>query len=182
MPIADCSFLHLNEHTSATDIKAYFNEIPDQDMGVLSEAGCPCVADPGADLVLLAHAKGIEVVPLVGPSSIILALMASGLNGQRFAFHGYLSKDKNERLKKIKSLEHTSLQENQTQIFMETPYRNQTLFEEIITTCHPETYLSAAMDLTGPEQYTKTLTVHTWRSLKPSFHKRPTLFLIQSKK
>ena len=127
-PIKECVFFELSEHTPFQEAKKFFEGNLNYDIGIISEAGVPCVADPGAEIVALAHAKNIEVVPLVGPSSILLALMGSGFNGQNFAFNGYLPKEKDERIKKLKELERRVFAENQTQIFMEAPYRNQNLF------------------------------------------------------
>ncbi|HOW35053.1 MAG TPA: SAM-dependent methyltransferase [Candidatus Omnitrophota bacterium] len=176
---ADCTFLLLNEHTPAAEIQKYIKTIADKNAGIISESGCPCVADPGADLVLLAHKHGMELIPLVGPSSITLALMASGLNGQNFAFNGYLPKEKNLRIKKIKDLERRSAQENQTQIFMEAPYRNDNLLKDVLASCEAATLLCVACDLTAPTQWIKTATVNEWRRIEISLDKRPALFLIQ---
>ncbi len=182
IPFAECAFFLLNEHSSPLDIEKSFFRIQENDMGLISQAGCPCVADPGSDLVLLAHRRNIQVVPLVGPSSILLGLMSSGLNGQNFAFHGYLPKDKTERLKKIKVLEERSYREGQTQIFMETPYHNQKLFEEVVASCDPKTFLCLAVDLTSQEEFIKTQPIKTWKnSSPPVLQKRPALFLIQKK-
>ena len=177
-PVQECVFFEVSEHTKTEDTRKFLEDNKNREMGVMSEAGCPCVADPGADVVMWAHEKGWEVVPLVGPSAIILALMSSGLNGQNFAFNGYLPKDKNERAKKIRLLEKRSREENQTQIVMETPYRNQSLFEELLTTLQSTTLLCIAMDLTGQKQCVKTQHVSQWR--KAGFHvdKVPTLFLL----
>ena len=180
-PIAECTFHLLNEHTSRQEIEPLFKKILGQDFGIISESGCPCIADPGADIVLLAHQNNIEVIPLVGPSSILLALMASGLNGQNFAFHGYLPKEKEARRKKIKELENRSFHEQQTQIVMEAPYRNQNLFEDILSSCHSGTLLCIACDLTNTGQYIKTYPVKMWRNQNPPINKRPALFLIQKR-
>ncbi len=177
-PIQECTLFELSEHTSTMQAKEFFETNCHQDIGIISEAGVPCVADPGAEVVRLAHEKNMEVVPLVGPSSIILALMASGLNGQNFAFHGYLSKEKNERVKKIKELEQLAQQNDQTQIFMETPYRNQNLFEELLGNLLGRTRLCIAADLTSPHQFVKTLTIQEWKKLNHKFEKHPALFLI----
>lgn len=175
-------FLPLNEHTPQREIEQYLRIVCEQDSGIISEAGCPCVADPGSALVLLAHQKGITVVPLVGPSSILLALMASGLNGQNFAFVGYLPKERPGRIARIKMLENRSLAEQQTQIFMETPYRNEQLFADILNTCHPQTLLCLAVDLTGPEASVKTCSVAEWKKSHPQLHKKPAIFLLFRKK
>ena len=181
IPIQQCVFVNLNEHTQSVEIKKIFEEAGHQDIGIISEAGCPCVADPGSELVLLAHQKDWEVVPLVGPSSIMLALMASGLSGQNFCFHGYLPKEKDLRVQKIKMLQKRSLLENQTQVFMETPYRNDSILEDIINCCDSETLLCIACDLTAPTQFVKTLSMKEWKVRKSSLHKRPTVFLMQKK-
>jgi 16S rRNA (cytidine1402-2'-O)-methyltransferase len=179
LPLPECTFFVVNEHSSAQDIKDIFTRVAGHDFGIVSDAGCPCVADPGAELVALAHQHNLQVVPLVGPSSIILALMASGLNGQSFAFNGYLPKERDERIKKIKSLEKRSLTEHQSQIFMDTPYRNQHVFDDILSSCHPQTLLSVAVDLTGKEEYIKTLPVKGWIKAAVALPKKPALFIIQ---
>ena len=148
------------------------------DVGIISEAGVPCVADPGSQIVEFAHQYQIEVCPITGPSSILLALIASGFNGQNFAFNGYLPIDKKERSKKIKELESLSKKNRQTQIFMETPYRNLQLFESILKTCSKITKLCIASDITLPSEYIKTRTIEEWRSIRPEIHKKPSIFLI----
>ena len=147
-PLAECRFLDLNEHSDPKQVQEYAKILKEEDCAIISEAGCPCVADPGADLVFIAHQNQIEIIPLVGPSSILLALMASGLNGQNFAFNGYLPKDRQERTQKIKVLEERSHKENQTQIFMETPYRNQNILEDLLATCQDKTSLCIACEIT----------------------------------
>lgn len=148
-------------------------------VGLLSEAGVPAVADPGAKIVKLAHKKRIQVIPLVGPSSILLAMMASGMNGQNFAFNGYLPIDKSERKKAIKHLERLSKEKNQSQIFIETPYRNEKMFTDLKSTLNPETNLCIAVDITLPTEYIKTFLVRKWKLEKPDLHKRPAIFIIQ---
>jgi 16S rRNA (cytidine1402-2'-O)-methyltransferase len=148
-------------------------------VGLLSEAGVPAVADPGATIVKLAHEKGIQVVPLVGPSSILLALMASGMNGQNFAFNGYLPIDKVDRKKAIKELERLSKDRNQSQIFIETPYRNEKMFSDLKSTLTPQTRLCIAADITLPDEYIKTYTIAEWKKQQPDLHKRPAIFIIQ---
>lgn len=149
------------------------------DVGIISEAGCPGIADPGAELVNLAHRKGIRVVPLVGPSSILMALMASGMNGQCFAFHGYLPKEESERNKAISRLETESAQRNQTQLFIETPYRNEKLFSALLAQCRPQTLLCVATDVSLPGEQIQTLTVAQWKAQPiPQLNKRPSLFLL----
>ena len=178
MRLDACVFFAYNEHVAAKEIEGFFKEASGQDIGVISEAGCPCVADPGAEVVLWAHQHNLEVIPFAGPSSILLALMASGLNGQNFAFNGYLPKDKEQRLSKIKALEKRSFLEQQTQIFMETPYRNDALLEDIISCCNPETFLCVAADLTSPTQWIKTLPIREWKTAKSSLKKKPAMFLL----
>jgi len=175
-------FFVLNEHTPLKEAKTFFDKNLDKDMGLISESGVPCVADPGAEVVLWAHRHNIEVVPLIGPSSIFLALSASGLNGQNFAFSGYLPKEKEERAKKIRELEKRSAAEKQTQIFMETPYRNESLFKELLEICHPDALLCAAIDLTGQDQEIKTLPVSAWRKANFAWKKKPALFLLLKNK
>jgi 16S rRNA (cytidine1402-2'-O)-methyltransferase len=147
-------------------------------VGLMSEAGCPGVADPGAEIVEKAHRMGIKVVPLVGPSSILLALMASGFNGQSFTFHGYLPIDKVLRSKKIKELENLAERNKQTQLFIETPFRNNPMLEEILKTAHPQTRLCIACDLTSADEFVQTKTVAEWQKKVPDLHKRPAIFLI----
>ncbi len=149
-------------------------------VGILSEAGVPGIADPGATVVKQAHEKGIQVIPLVGPSSILLAMMASGMNGQNFAFNGYLPIDKADRKKKIKELERLSRDKDQTQIFIETPYRNEKMLDQLKSSLSPNTYLCVACDISLPTEYIKTLTINEWKSEKPDLHKRPAIFIIQA--
>ena len=146
---------------------------------MLSEAGVPAVADPGAAIVSLAHEKGVQVVPLVGPSSILMAMMSSGMNGQNFAFVGYLPIDKADRKKAIKELERLSKDKNQSQIFIETPYRNEKLFTDLKSSLTPTTQLCIATDITLPTEYIKTKEVKDWKHEQPDLHKRPTIFIIQ---
>jgi 16S rRNA (cytidine1402-2'-O)-methyltransferase len=148
------------------------------DVGLMSEAGCPGVADPGAEIVEKAHRMGIKVVPLVGPSSILLALMASGFSGQSFAFHGYLPIEKADRSKRIRELENLSERNDQTQIFIETPFRNNPLLEEILKTAHPKTRLCIACDLTSATEFVQTKTIAEWQKRIPELHKRPAIFLL----
>ena len=150
-----------------------------QDAGVLSEAGCPGVADPGAELARAAHQRGIQVVPLVGPSSLLLALMASGLNGQSFTFHGYLPIDRSRRAAAIKQLERVALAQHQTQLFIETPYRNLPLLEDLLAQLHPTTRLCVAASLTAPHEFIRTDTVAGWKKQElPQIHKQPAVFLV----
>ena len=148
-------------------------------VGLLSEAGVPAVADPGATIVKLAHEKGIKVVPLVGPSSILMALMSSGLNGQNFAFNGYLPIDNSERKKSIKELEKLSKDKNQSQIFIETPYRNEKMFTDLKSVLSPGTLLCIAIDISLPKEFIKTYTIAHWKRQSPDLHKRPAIFIIQ---
>jgi 16S rRNA (cytidine1402-2'-O)-methyltransferase len=169
----------LNKYTEPEILPQYLQPcLQGQSVGILSEAGCPGVADPGAVIVRLAHQKGIQVVPLVGPSSIILALMASGLNGQNFAFNGYLPIEPQERKRMIKDLEKRSRELGQTQLFMETPYRNDKLYAELIRTLRPDTLLCIAADLTLRTQWIRTKTISQWKGMAPGLHKRPAIFAI----
>lgn len=161
------------------DYNRIFRSVKDgKDIGLMSEAGCPGVADPGADVVAEAHKRGIKVVPLVGPSSILLALMASGFSGQKFAFHGYLPIDKGERAKKIKDLEHQSSKEKQTQIFIETPFRNHALFDDLLRNCKGGTKICVACNLTAVDEQVLTLSASEWKNRKWDLHKKPTIFLM----
>ncbi len=146
-------------------------------IGIISEAGCPGIADPGADIVRIAHQKGIKVVPLVGPSSLLLAMMASGLNGQNFAFNGYLPIDKQERKKAIKELERKAF-EGQSQLFIETPYRNQQMFSELVSTLQKSTLLCIATDITLPTESIRTQSIQDWKQMDVNLQKRPTIFII----
>ena len=177
-PIDDSQFFELNQHTDRSKIEPYLKPLLDgNDMGIISEAGCPAVADPGADIVALAHRKGIRVVPLVGPSSILLAQMASGFNGQSFAFVGYLPIEAAERQKRLRKLEHRAKEENQTQLFIETPYRNMKLFDELTATLRGDTRLCIACDITLESEYIETRTIGEWKQKKPQdLNKRPTIF------
>lgn len=169
----------LNKFTEAEEIPQFLEPCKRGfDIGIISEAGCPGVADPGASVVQLAHKKGIQVVPLVGPSSIILALMASGMNGQNFAFNGYLPIDTAERKKSIKRLEKISRDTGQSQIFMETPYRNDKLLAELIKVLHPNTRLCVACDITLPTESIATKTAGDWKKTDAQLHKRPVIFII----
>ena len=150
-----------------------------KDAGIISEAGCPGVADPGAEVVKYAHQKNIKVVPFAGPSAILLSLMASGFNGQQFAFHGYLPIEKRDRVQALRALEKEMQQRNQTQIFMETPYRNNKLLEDLLQTLHPETRLCIAANITSPEhEFIQTKTIQQWNGKLPDIHKQPAVFLI----
>lgn len=180
-PIDDTTFFVLNEHTHREEIEHYLDGISEgKNIGVLSEAGLPCVADPGAMAVRLAQQRGIEVVPLVGPSSLMMALMASGFNGQNFAFVGYLPIDKPERVHAIKALETRAHHENQTQIFIETPYRAAQTIELLANTCNPNTMICVATDITLDTQFIKTATAAHWKKHLPDINKRNTVFLLFS--
>jgi 16S rRNA (cytidine1402-2'-O)-methyltransferase len=178
--IDSLSFHILNEHTRPEEVASLLAPLLEgEDMGLLSDAGLPCVADPGALVVSQAHENGVKVVPLTGPSSVFLALMASGFNGQNFAFHGYLPIDKKERIAKIKDLEKDAYQHEQTQIFIETPYRNQQMMEALTETCLPQTKICIAIDLTLPGETILTHTTKQWNSNKwPDIQKKPAVFLI----
>ena len=179
-PLPEIRLYPLNKYTSQQALSTYLNTaLTGKNMGVISEAGCPGIADPGAEIVMMAHEKGIRIVPLVGPSSILLALMASGLNGQNFAFNGYLPIDRHEKVKKIKDLETLSRQKKQTQLFIETPYRNQKLLTEILSTCNSNTLLCIATDITLPSEQIATKTIESWKKKLPDINKRPAIFLIQ---
>ncbi|SRR5258706_511305 len=171
-------FYTLNKDTKDAELAEMFAPVfSGQNMGVLSESGCPGVADPGALAVNFAHQKNIEVVPLVGPSSILLALMASGLNGQQFSFHGYLPIDSKEASQKIKILEKESLQKKQTQIFIETPYRNNQMLKHLIDSLHLSAQLCIALGLTSKTEFIKTKTIGEWRKSVPALPKEPAVFL-----
>ena len=147
-------------------------------IGLLSEAGVPAVADPGASIVKLAHERGVQVVPLVGPSSILMAVMGSGMNGQNFAFNGYLPIDKSDRKRAIKELEKISRDKNQSQIFIETPYRNEKMLDDLRAILSPDTRVCVACDITLPSEYIKTFTIKEWKNKKTDLHKRPAIFIL----
>lgn len=169
----------LNKYTEDFEISNFLDACKaGKPMGLLSEAGCPGIADPGAEIVKLAHQNNIQVVPLVGPSSIILALMSSGMNGQNFAFNGYLPIDKAERKSALKRLEKLSFEQNQTQLFIETPYRNNKMLEDICSLLHQNTRICIACDITLPTEYIKTQPVNEWKKTKIDLHKRPSIFAI----
>lgn len=172
-------FFELNKHTSPADISGFLKPLIDgKPMGVISEAGCPAVADPGADVVAIAQRKGLKVVPLVGPSSIILSVMASGFNGQSFAFHGYLPIKPDERAKRLRQLEQRVYSEEQTQLFIETPYRNNKMVDDILRNCRPQTRLCIAANITCEGEYVRTRTVKEWKGHVPDLSKIPCIFLI----
>lgn len=177
---SDLTLYPLNKFTDESLLPAYLEACKNGiDVGLLSEAGCPGVADPGAEIVKIAHQMGIRVIPLVGPSSILLAMMGSGMNGQSFCFHGYLPIDKKERKQELKTLERISSERNQAQLFIETPYRNNKLLEDMLQVLHPSTRLCVACDLTLNTEYIVTKPVTDWQKTKIDLHKRPTMFIIQ---
>lgn len=179
MDIDSLTFYPLNKHTSPEAISGYLEPLlAGHSMGVISEAGCPAVADPGADVVAIAQRRNLKVVPLVGPSSIILSVMASGFNGQSFAFHGYLPIEAAERAKKLKALEQRVYNEHQTQLFIETPYRNQKMVEDILHNCRPQTKLCIAANITCEGEYIKTRSVKEWQGNVPDLSKIPCIFLL----
>lgn len=171
-------FFELNKDTSAIQVLEYFKEIGHQPVGIISEAGCPGIADPGAVAVALAHNHNIPVIPLVGPSSILLALIASGFSGQSFVFLGYLPIEKADKLKRLKQIEADVYAKNQTQIFMETPFRNQAMFEDLIASCKGDTKLCIAANITHESEFIKTRTINDWKKNKPEINKIPTIFLL----
>ena len=177
----DLQLNSLNKFTEAELIPSFLDPCLDGfDVGILSEAGCPAIADPGAEVVRLAHEKNIEVVPLVGPSSILMALIASGLNGQSFAFNGYLPIDNRSRKAAIKRFEKLSESNSQSQIFIETPYRNDSLFEELIKTLRDDTLLCIGTDITLASEFIKTKKIKDWKKETLHLHKRPTIFILQA--
>lgn len=177
-PLQEIILHPLNQHTPVHEISGYLKSIAEgKNIGVISEAGCPGVADPGAEVVAIAHDRNIKVVPLVGPSSILLSLMASGFNGQSFTFHGYLPKERGERIKKLKELEKAA-GKKQTQLFIETPYRNTHLLEDILSSCDGNTLLCIACDITLSSEFIKTKRIAEWKKQLPDINKKPTIFLI----
>ena len=177
--IDQLTFYTLNKHTNPEEVASMLRPLEEgSPMGVISEAGCPAVADPGADVVAIAQRKGLQVIPLVGPSSIILAVMGSGFNGQSFAFNGYLPIEPDERIKTLKRLEQRAYTENQTQLFIETPYRNAKMMADILKACRPQTHLCIAAGLTTQDEYIKTRTVKEWNGHLPQLEKIPCIFLI----
>lgn len=179
--IDELTFFELNQHTDLTQIQEYVKPaLNGSDIGILSEAGCPAIADPGADIVAVAQKKNLQVVPLVGPSSILMALMASGFNGQSFAFNGYLPIQNEDRIKAIRKFENRASTEKQSQIFIETPYRNNKLFELLLKTLRSETLLCVAADITLKTEFIKTSTVKNWQANSIDLSKRPCIFIVYS--
>lgn len=177
--IDDTTFLELNEHTDPNAVSDYLNPIKQgENIGLLSEAGLPCIADPGSVITRIAQQRGIEVVPLVGPSSLMMTLMASGFNGQNFAFNGYLPVDRAKREQAIRKLESRSFKERQPQIFIEAPYRNNQLLQSLVSVCHNETLICVGCDIMLPSQFIKTQMAAQWRKAMPDLHKRNTVFII----
>jgi 16S rRNA (cytidine1402-2'-O)-methyltransferase len=178
-PLQEIILHPLNQHTEPGAISSYLNAIHSgKNIGIISEAGCPGVADPGSEVVRIAHANNIKVIPLVGPSSILLALMASGFNGQSFTFHGYLPKERGDRIKKLKELEKQALQKDQTQLFIETPYRNMHVLEDLVSACDSRTKLCIACDITLDSEFIKTKTIADWKRQLPEIAKRPAIFAL----
>ncbi|MDL2281557.1 SAM-dependent methyltransferase [Parabacteroides sp. OttesenSCG-928-G06] len=177
--IDELTFYELNKHTTPEEAAGFLIPMSrGESIGIISEAGCPAIADPGADIVAIAQQKGYKVVPLVGPSSILMALMGSGFNGQSFAFHGYLPIDSNERTQMIKKLEARIYSESQTQIFIETPYRNAKLAEDFLRICRPTTRLCIASNITCNDESIRTRSIKEWKGKLPDMHKKPTIFLL----
>lgn len=169
----------IDKYADVLEINTYLDVCEEGvSIGLLSDAGVPAIADPGAEVVKLAHEKGIQVVPLVGPSSIVLAMMASGMNGQSFTFNGYLPIEGSERKREIKHLEKLSFEKNQSQIFIETPYRNGKMLDDLKSTLSPQTRLCVAVDITLPTEYIRTFTLAGWKKENPDLHKRPAIFII----
>ena len=178
--IDSLTFYPMGKHANSARFSQYLEPLRQgESVGVISEAGCPAVADPGADVVAIAQREGLQVVPLVGPSSILLAVMGSGFNGQSFAFHGYLPIDPTDRAKRLKQLEARSASERQTQLFIETPYRNHKMIAEILSVCHPHTHLCIASGLTTDKEYLKSKTIKEWKQTPPpDLNKIPTIFAL----
>jgi 16S rRNA (cytidine1402-2'-O)-methyltransferase len=176
--IDNITFLEMGKHTTDQEISDYIKFLKDgKDLGILSEAGVPGIADPGSVLVKMAHANKVQVVPLTGPSSIMLAIMAAGLNGQRFRFHGYLPINKPDRVKAIQLMEKESSKYNETQVFIETPYRNMALLQDLLAGLNNKTRLCIAADITLPSEFIVTRGVGEWKNAKLDLHKRPAVFL-----
>ncbi|WP_159520603.1 SAM-dependent methyltransferase [Sunxiuqinia indica] len=177
--IDSLQFYELNKHTNKNQLHSYLDPVTQNlPVGIMSEAGCPGVADPGAEVVRIAHEQSVRVVPLVGPSSILLAMMASGMNGQNFAFNGYLPIKKGEKATQIKHLESRIYSENQSQLFIEAPYRNLQLLDDLLQNCQPQTKLCVACDLTLKTEFIKTQSISNWKKSKPDIQKRPAIFIL----
>lgn len=179
-PIDDCTFFEMGKHADEKQFSRYLQPLREgKSVGVISEAGCPAVADPGADIVRIAQREGLRVVPLVGPNSMIMAVMSSGLGGQSFAFNGYLPVDASDRAKRLKALESRAWTEGQTQLFIETPYRNEKMFQALVCTLRPQTRLCIAAGITTADEYIRTLPISEWKKTKlPDLSKIPAIFLI----
>ena len=179
-PIDDCTFFEMGKHADEKQFSQYLQPLREgKSVGVISEAGCPAVADPGADIVKIAQREGLRVVPLVGPNSMIMAVMSSGLGGQSFAFNGYLPVDASDRAKRLKALESRAWTEGQTQLFIETPYRNEKMFQSLVSTLRPQTRLCIAAGITTADEYIRTLPISEWKKTKlPDLSKIPAIFLI----
>ena len=178
-PLQDIVYHILNEHTDPAEASTFLKPVKaGKNIGLLSESGCPCVADPGAIIVKQAHENNIKVIPLTGSSSIMLGLMASGFNGQNFAFLGYLPAKQDERVKAIKEIDREIYRKNQTQIFIEAPYRNVQMFDDLVKNCADNTLLCIGVDLTLRTEYIKTMSIKSWRNKRPDFNKKPTIFLL----
>ena len=181
--IRACELVVYDKRTKRKDLQSFLSAVPEgEDIGLLSEAGCPGIADPGALAVQVAHQLGWDVIPITGPSSILLALMGSGFSGQQFAFHGYLPIEKEERIKKIRHLENDSSRYGQSQIFMETPYRNDAMVDAVVNSCHDSTKFCIATDLTASTQEITTRTIAEWKKEIPSIRKRPSVFILYAGK
>lgn len=179
--IDSLTFYELNKHTNADAVSGYLRPLEQgQNTAVVSEAGCPGVADPGASVVRAAHQKGLKVIPVVGPSSILLAVMASGMNGQNFAFNGYLPVRAPERMRALSALENKAVKGHQTQIFIETPYRNNSVIADVLKVCSPSTMLCIAANLTGENEFVVTKSIGQWKKQVPDLHKQPAIFLLGS--
>ncbi|MDR1595083.1 MAG: SAM-dependent methyltransferase [Prevotellaceae bacterium] len=180
-PIDELNFSLFNEHT---DIKAIFSLLnpvfQGQDLGLLSDAGMPCIADPGEELVRIAHSSGVTVIPLVGPSSIFLALASSGLSGEKFSFEGYLPAKTSDLIKTVRKLEHQSRQENQSKIFIETPYRSAKIFDTILNICSPDTFVCLACNVTSSDEFIQTRQIREWKKNIPDINKKPCIFILQA--
>lgn len=177
--IDELTFYVLNKHASQEEISTYLNAcVKGLDIGLISEAGLPCVADPGNVIVEMAHRRNIRVVPIAGPSSIYMALMASGLNGQNFAFNGYLPVENNLKIRKLKELEQKVYKDQQSQIFMDTPYRNNKMFSDIMSNLNSNTYLCVAVNVSCEDEFIKTMKIKDWKTNAPDLHKKPCIFII----